>query len=134
MLLVLGLFVVNLFIMRSFFKRLGDKITFICQLLPVARTFISLPPGILKVDFKKFIFYTFSGAFIWCTLLAGGAYLLGEQWKQISEYMKKFEVVIVLIVIGVVLWLINAYIPMQATIKKILNAVVIICVVIVHNR
>jgi hypothetical protein len=39
-------------------------------------------------------------------------------------------IVIVLIVVGVLLWLINAYIPMQPTIKSILNAVVIIVVVI----
>ena len=38
--------------------------------------------------------------------------------------------VIVLVVVGVVLWLINRYIPMQATIKKILNVVVIIAVVL----
>jgi hypothetical protein len=44
--------------------------------------------------------------------------------------MPLVTVVIVLIVVGVVLWLINAYIPMQETIKKILNAVVVICVVI----
>jgi hypothetical protein len=36
----------------------------------------------------------------------------------------------VLIVVGVLLWLINAYIPMQGTIKRILNAVVIIILVI----
>jgi hypothetical protein len=44
--------------------------------------------------------------------------------------MSLVTVVIVLIVVGVLLWLINAYIPMQSTIKSILNAVVIIVVVI----
>ena len=44
--------------------------------------------------------------------------------------MSLITLVIVLVVVGVVLWLINSYIPMQATIKKILNAVVIIVVVI----
>jgi membrane-bound ClpP family serine protease len=44
--------------------------------------------------------------------------------------MPLVTVVIVLIVVGVILWLINAYIPMQGTVKKILNAVVVICVVI----
>jgi len=39
-------------------------------------------------------------------------------------------VIIVLIVVGLILWLVNAYIPMQETIKKILNAVVIIAVVL----
>jgi len=38
--------------------------------------------------------------------------------------------VIVLVVVGVILWLINSYIPMQATLKKILNVVVVIAVVI----
>lgn len=40
------------------------------------------------------------------------------------------SLVITLIVIGVLLWLVNAYIPMDATIKRILNVVVLICVVI----
>jgi hypothetical protein len=40
------------------------------------------------------------------------------------------QVVIVLIVVGILLWLINRYIPMEGTIKSILNAVVIICVVL----
>lgn len=44
--------------------------------------------------------------------------------------MPLINVAIVLIVVGVLLWLVNAYIPMQRTIKNILNAVVIIVVVI----
>ena len=44
--------------------------------------------------------------------------------------MPLLNVVITLIVVGVVLWLINTYIPMQATIKKILNIVVVIVVVL----
>ncbi|MFH1195392.1 MAG: Thivi_2564 family membrane protein [bacterium] len=44
--------------------------------------------------------------------------------------MSLITIVIVLVVVGVVLWLINSYIPMQATIKKILNAVVVIAVVL----
>jgi hypothetical protein len=44
--------------------------------------------------------------------------------------MSLISVIVVLVVVGVVLWLINAYIPMQSTIKSILNAVVIIVVVI----
>jgi len=44
--------------------------------------------------------------------------------------MPLLNLVIVLIVIGVLLWLVNAYIPMDAKIKQILNIVVIICVVL----
>ena len=44
--------------------------------------------------------------------------------------MPLIQLVIILVVVGVVLWLINSYIPMQSTIKKILNAVIIIAVII----
>jgi hypothetical protein len=44
--------------------------------------------------------------------------------------MPLIQLVIVLVVVGVILWIINNYIPMQATIKKILNAVVVIAVIL----
>jgi hypothetical protein len=44
--------------------------------------------------------------------------------------MPIINLIIILVVVGVVLWLINNYIPMQSTIKTILNVVVIIAVVI----
>ena len=44
--------------------------------------------------------------------------------------MPLLNVVLALVVVGVLLWLINTYIPMQATIKKILNIVVVVVVVL----
>jgi hypothetical protein len=53
--------------------------------------------------------------------VAGGRYL---------PAMPLLNVVLTLIVVGVILWLINTYIPMQATIKKIINIVVVIVVIL----
>jgi len=44
--------------------------------------------------------------------------------------MPLIQLVLVLVAVGVILWVINSYIPMQATIKKILNVVVVIVVII----
>jgi len=44
--------------------------------------------------------------------------------------MPLIQLVIILVVVGVILWVINSYIPMQSTIKKILNVVVIIVVIL----
>ena len=44
--------------------------------------------------------------------------------------MPLIQLVIVLVVVGVVLWVINSYIPMQSTIKAILNVVVILVVIV----
>ena len=43
--------------------------------------------------------------------------------------MPLIQLVIVLVVVGLILWVINSYIPMQSTIKRILNVVVVICVI-----
>ena len=44
--------------------------------------------------------------------------------------MSLISIIVTLIVVGVLLWLVNTYIPMAGSIKKILNAVVVICVVV----
>ena len=44
--------------------------------------------------------------------------------------MPLIQLIIVLAIVGVILWLINSYIPMQSTIKKILNVVVVVAVVV----
>jgi hypothetical protein len=44
--------------------------------------------------------------------------------------MPLLQVLLVLVVVGVLLWLVNSFIPMQGTIKSILNAIVVICVVV----
>jgi len=44
--------------------------------------------------------------------------------------MPLLQLLLVLVVVGVLLWLVNSFIPMQGTIKSILNAIVVICVVV----
>jgi hypothetical protein len=54
----------------------------------------------------------------------------GINTHERRQLMPLIQLVIVLVVVGVVLWVINSYIPMQATIKKILNVVVVIAVIV----
>ncbi len=73
------------------FDRSGSWVIFTSRLLPVIRTFISLPAGIARMHFIKFLIYTFLGSFIWCAGLAYGGYLLGEHWEQIRTIMRPFD-------------------------------------------
>jgi len=91
---------------EKWFDRWGDKTIFVFQLLPIVRTFVSLPLGILKVNFVKFRIYTFTGALIWCTLLSYVSSLLGPQWEKISDYIKQFEwILLALFLAGLVFYL-----------------------------
>ena len=55
--------------------------------------------------------------------------MAGRETRRINN-VPLIQLVEVLIVVGVLLWLVNRFIPMQATIKSILNAVVVIAVVL----
>ncbi|HLB25811.1 MAG TPA: DedA family protein [Nitrospirota bacterium] len=84
------------------FARYGDAAIFISRLLPVVRTFISLPAGIARMNFPKFVIYTFLGSFPWCLGLAWVGMKLGENWNTLGKYFHKFDVVIgAFIVVGV---------------------------------
>ena len=61
------------------FQKNGDWAIFVTRLMPLIRTFISLPAGIAKMRIGKFLIYTFVGSFIWCTALSFAGYLLGAE-------------------------------------------------------
>jgi membrane protein DedA with SNARE-associated domain len=89
-----------------FFQKYGDWSIFISRLLPVIRTFISLPAGIAKMRFGRFVLLTFLGSLPWCLALAYVGKVMGENWEEIKIYFRKADIAIgILIVIAVVLFL-----------------------------
>ncbi len=84
------------------FEKRGDWAIFVSRLLPVVRTFISLPAGIARMHFVKFLIYTFLGSFIWCVGLAYGGYQLGNHWEQIRVVMRPFDPLIGAVIIALV--------------------------------
>ena len=88
-----------------FFQRWGSATAFFSRLLPVVRTYISLPAGITKMPFGKFCLYTFLGSFPWCLLLAYIGTVLGNNLDKLSPIFHDLDVVIlVAVVILVVLY------------------------------
>jgi membrane protein DedA with SNARE-associated domain len=88
-----------------FFQRWGSATAFFSRLLPVVRTYISLPAGITKMPFAKFCIYTFLGSFPWCVLLAYVGTVLGNNLGKLSPIFHDLDVVIlVLVVLLVVLY------------------------------
>lgn len=99
----------DLNIADNFFNKYGSAAIFFSRLLPVVRTFISLPAGIAKMNFNKFIIYSFLGSLPWCLALAYLGKILGDNWDTLGVYFHKFDFVIVIAIIVGVVWYIRRH-------------------------
>lgn len=99
----------DLEIADRFFNKHGSGAIFFSRLLPVVRTFISLPAGIAKMNFTKFVIYTFLGSFPWCYGLAYIGKKLGDHWNTLGVYFHKFDAVIGIIFVILAVWYIRRH-------------------------
>lgn len=83
----------------EFFARHGDITIFLTRLMPIVRTFISLPAGIARMNFKKFVAYTFLGSLPWCFILAYAGYKLGEHWRDVGSTLHKYDAVVAVLAV-----------------------------------
>ena len=67
------------------FGRHGTKAVFFGRLLPVVRTFISLPAGVAKMPFWRFTVLTVAGCFVWVLALALAGEAVGHNWKSVRS-------------------------------------------------
>ena len=93
----------HLEIAESYFKKYGNKATFISRLLPAIRTYVSLPAGVAKMNLKKFAAYTLIGSIIWNSALTYIGIALGEEWSSIRKYSSYFDVIVVIaVIVGII--------------------------------
>ena len=89
------------------FAKYGEAAVFFGRMLPIVRTFISLPAGIAGVNIYRFILFTFLGALPWCYFLAYVGVKMGEQWEHLKDYFHQFDIAIgvgLALAIGYFVW------------------------------
>ncbi len=75
----------------------GDWAFFLCRMLPVVRTFISLPAGILRARKRTFFTLTFLGSLIWCYVLVYIGVKMGENMEALKHIWHKFDAIIIVV-------------------------------------
>ncbi len=78
---------------NTWFRKYGSYSIFFGRVIPVVRTFISLPAGIGKMNAVKFTYLTFLGSFLWSLFLTYVGYFLGSNWGTIQAYFRKMDYV-----------------------------------------
>ncbi|NGY88115.1 DedA family protein [Bacillus megaterium] len=87
-----------------FFNKYGASVAFVARFLPLVRTAISIPCGITKMNFVKFIIYTFLAMYPITYLYLYVGYKLGPHWNQVGELLNQFTkpigVTVLVLIVG----------------------------------
>ena len=87
---------------ERWFERWGDWAVLIGRITPVARSFISIPAGVFRMPFGRYVVLTFIGSTLWCIAFAGAGYAAGTRWETFHEKFHYVDYAIaVLVVVGV---------------------------------
>jgi hypothetical protein len=86
----------------------GAWTVFFSRMLPIVRTFISLPAGVAKMPFWRFTTYTLLGCVPWVLALALIGRSVGENWEDWKHKLGYFDyVIVVAILAGIVYWIVK---------------------------
>lgn len=94
---------------EGWFLKYGKPIIFFSRVLPVLRTFISLPAGVAKMDFMEFVIYTLIGSLIWSAFLAYVGIWLGPSWESIIAFFNKLDILVIAAVVVFIVWYVRKF-------------------------
>lgn len=100
---------------QRWFDRYGLKAVFFSRMLPVVRTFISLPAGFARVNRSRFFLYTIAGALPWTAAILYAGLLLGERWTDLMAYGHEASRIFV---VGAVIAIVVLYIRWKRTKRR----------------
>ena len=83
----------------SWFNKYGMIGALIGRNFPIIRTLISLPIGIMRLSFTKFLIYTTIGSIPWTFIFVYVGYTLGNSWTIMNKYTSKLKVPIRILII-----------------------------------
>jgi membrane protein DedA with SNARE-associated domain len=87
------------------FERYGDVTVFVTRMLPIIRTFISLPAGVARMPFWRFTALTAAGCVPWVLMLGIVGREVGDRWEDWREYLHYGDYVVLAGIVGLVAYL-----------------------------
>ena len=88
----------------AWFAEHGQAAVFVSRLLPVVRTFISLPAGVAEMPVGRFSIYTFAGSLPWTFALAGVGYAVGSRWNTVERYFRPVSIAFAVALVAAIAW------------------------------
>jgi membrane protein DedA with SNARE-associated domain len=99
--------------LRRFFDRWGGVTVFVFRFMPLGRTVISIPAGLLHMPFWRFVAYTTAGSLVWNTILVGVGFWLGTTFETIDHWIAPGVTAIVVLALVAYVWRVLTWKPRQ---------------------
>ena len=90
---------------RRWFDRWDDWAVLLGRVTPVARSFVSIPAGIFRMPFARYVVLTAIGSAVWCFAFAGAGWGLGRSWERFHHDFRFVDYLFVVAVVVVAAWL-----------------------------
>ncbi len=93
---------------ERWFDRWDDKAVFLGRIVPIARSFISIPAGVFRMPLRPYTWLTLAGSTIWCLVFAGVGYALGDNYKKFESELRYVDYLVVVAVVALVaVWVVR---------------------------
>jgi membrane protein DedA with SNARE-associated domain len=92
---------------ERWFARYGEATVFFSRMLPIVRTFISIPAGVSRMPIWRFVIFSILGAIPWVMLLVWGGVVLGDHWLELKHQLRGLDYLVaaaILALVGLFVW------------------------------
>ncbi len=93
---------------EGWFDKYGDAVVLVARMVPIARSIVSLPAGVVEMPLGRFTLLTTLGSGTWNALLIGAGWLLGANWSRVTDFVGQVSnivlVILVVAFVGLIVW------------------------------
>lgn len=91
---------------EGWFDRYGDWVVLFARVVPIARSLVSIPAGLLMMPLGRFSLFTAIGTAVWNALLIGAGWYLGENWARVGDLLGPASWVVLIAAVAAAAWLV----------------------------
>jgi len=89
---------------QAFYDKHGGKAIFLARYFPVVRNFATTVAGIAEMPYRRFIFFSISGATVWILSFSLLGYFVVKQFPELEDYINKGIAILLAVIIGTILF------------------------------
>ncbi|MFT4035398.1 MAG: DedA family protein [Patulibacter sp.] len=101
---------------ERWFRDHGGITVFVTRLLPIVRTFSSVPAGAARMGIGKFTAYTTAGCFLWMLALTALGHQVGENWRELQDKLHYVDYLVAVALVAGAIWLLLRWRRNRATV------------------